>query len=143
MATLGRGRVRDMSSDPPNLPPAGWYPDPDQAYTQRYWTGSEWTDQRAPLNEKLGRAHEQQDKGAGALVVVGYLTAFLLPIVGFILGIVLLVRRQTAHGLAVFLISIAVGVLACSIALDDAEEELNSYGECIEQADTLREMNRC
>jgi hypothetical protein len=29
--------------------PAGWYPDPEQAQTQRYWNGSEWTDQRAPL----------------------------------------------------------------------------------------------
>ena len=31
-------------------PPAkpGWYPDPDQPETQRYWDGNEWTDQRAP-----------------------------------------------------------------------------------------------
>jgi len=29
--------------------PAGWYPDPGQVKTQRYWTGSEWTEQRAPL----------------------------------------------------------------------------------------------
>jgi Protein of unknown function (DUF2510) len=29
--------------------PAGWYPDPEQAQTQRYWDGSDWTDQRAPL----------------------------------------------------------------------------------------------
>jgi len=28
--------------------PAGWYPDPQQADTLRYWTGTNWTDQRAP-----------------------------------------------------------------------------------------------
>lgn len=28
--------------------PAGWYPDPTMADTQRYWDGSAWTDHRAP-----------------------------------------------------------------------------------------------
>jgi hypothetical protein len=32
----------------PSQTPAGWYPDPEQANTQRYWDGSQWTDQRAP-----------------------------------------------------------------------------------------------
>lgn len=32
-------------------PPAGWYPDPEQAQTRRYWDGERWTDQRAPLDE--------------------------------------------------------------------------------------------
>jgi hypothetical protein len=27
----------------------GWYPDPEQVATQRYWDGEHWTDQRAPL----------------------------------------------------------------------------------------------
>jgi uncharacterized protein DUF2510 len=36
---------------PPDAPP-GWYRDPDQAETQRYWDGEEWTDQRAPLAER-------------------------------------------------------------------------------------------
>ncbi len=29
--------------------PAGWYLDPSQTATQRYWDGEAWTDQRAPL----------------------------------------------------------------------------------------------
>jgi hypothetical protein len=28
--------------------PAGWYPDPEQPASQRYWDGTEWTEQRAP-----------------------------------------------------------------------------------------------
>jgi hypothetical protein len=36
-------------TDDDSLAPAGWYPDPDQVDTQRYWDGEGWTDQRAPL----------------------------------------------------------------------------------------------
>lgn len=35
-------------------PPPGWYPDPEQAQTQRFWDGEKWTDQRAPLNKDEG-----------------------------------------------------------------------------------------
>lgn len=35
--------------EPAAVTPAGWYPDPDMAGTQRYWTGSSWTEHRAPL----------------------------------------------------------------------------------------------
>jgi Protein of unknown function (DUF2510) len=34
--------------------PAGWYPDPEQVETQRYWDGEKWTDQRAPLAKPGG-----------------------------------------------------------------------------------------
>lgn len=33
---------------PPVVPP-GWYPDPQGMATQRWWDGSSWTDQLAPL----------------------------------------------------------------------------------------------
>jgi hypothetical protein len=35
-------------TDPPSTP-AGWYPDPSDARQQRYWNGSEWSDQIAPF----------------------------------------------------------------------------------------------
>jgi TM2 domain-containing membrane protein YozV len=35
---------------PPPLPPPGWYPDPNGAPAQRYFDGSNWTDQLAPLS---------------------------------------------------------------------------------------------
>jgi hypothetical protein len=28
--------------------PPGWYPDPNDAATQRYWDGNDWTENRAP-----------------------------------------------------------------------------------------------
>ena len=39
-----------MTDEAPPATPPGWYPDPSQVDTQRYWDGSEWTDQRAPIN---------------------------------------------------------------------------------------------
>ena len=29
--------------------PAGWYPDPNDPYTQRYWDGTQWTENRSPI----------------------------------------------------------------------------------------------
>jgi hypothetical protein len=37
------------------LPPAGWYPDPDGKVGQRYWNGQQWhTDVAAPLPPTAG-----------------------------------------------------------------------------------------
>ncbi|MFF3419391.1 MULTISPECIES: phospholipid scramblase-related protein [unclassified Streptomyces] len=34
--------------------PAGWYPDPNgKSQTQRYWDGSQWTDQEAPAGQQV------------------------------------------------------------------------------------------
>lgn len=38
----------DEDPDVSNLPPAGWYPDPEQSDQQRYWDGAQWTEHRAP-----------------------------------------------------------------------------------------------
>lgn len=46
-----------MTQDAPSpAAAAGWYPDPDQAATQRYWDGTGWTDQRAPTAEPEPKA---------------------------------------------------------------------------------------
>ncbi len=37
-----------------STPKAGWYPDPTQPQTQRYWDGDTWSDHRAPLPPKQG-----------------------------------------------------------------------------------------
>jgi hypothetical protein len=63
----------------PNVP-AGWYPDPTQPGSQRYWDGNEWTDQLAPLPQQpqpSARASSSVDisprlvlGGVGALIAV-------------------------------------------------------------------------
>lgn len=50
-ASVGPPSVAPPPSAPvpvPDVPP-GWYPDPSQVGTQRYWDGRIWTDQMAPL----------------------------------------------------------------------------------------------
>lgn len=34
---------------PPPMPQSGWYDDPEQPWTWRYWDGTRWTEHRAPM----------------------------------------------------------------------------------------------
>lgn len=38
---------QQQTAPPPALPPAGWYPDPDESSRQRWWDGSKWTEHRS------------------------------------------------------------------------------------------------
>ena len=112
-----------MSDDP--KPIAGWYPDPEGSGGQRYWDGDRWTD--AIAGSVVPAPHPPQQQPSTGLLIFGYLAAFVMPIIGFILGIVLLIRGgpETKHGIACVLISVVVGLVACSIALNETENELN------------------
>lgn len=37
-----------MTSQPPNPPPPGWYPDPADGRVQRWWDGRQWTEHHQP-----------------------------------------------------------------------------------------------
>jgi hypothetical protein len=108
-------------------PVAGWYRDPEQPQTQRYWDGTRWTDQRAPL------APEPRKTGAGVLLVASYVAAVLIPIVGLILGVVLLIRRETVHGIAVVLISLAIAVAGYFLVIDETENGRRDRADRIER----------
>jgi Protein of unknown function (DUF2510) len=45
---VATSKVTVMTQPPP---PPGWYPDPPGG--QRYWDGSQWTDQRAPMRTPM------------------------------------------------------------------------------------------
>lgn len=83
--------------------PAGWYPDPDQAQTQRYWTGSEWTEQRAPM------AAKPDDDG---LVSAGWACAILFPLAGLVIGLVLVSRGNADQGGWIATTSLAIMIVA-------------------------------
>ncbi len=64
--------------------PPGWYPDPHQAGTQRYWDGSQWTESRAP-----GAVPKLPTNGkATASLVLGILGLVILYLIGPILALV-------------------------------------------------------
>lgn len=76
--------------------PAGWYPDPEQAQTQRYWDGATWTEQRAPMvPQRPARVAYPENDGLAAF---GWVMALLLPFVGAIVGVVLMSRQDRRGG---------------------------------------------
>lgn len=58
-------------------PPPGWYPHPTMAATQRYWDGSTWTENIAPVNDAGRRPVDEKKLKA---VAWGISLAFLLPV---------------------------------------------------------------
>lgn len=53
------------------VPAPGWYDDPEQPDTQRYWDGREWTQQRAP--KPVFSPQRVRSICAAALVILGIL----------------------------------------------------------------------
>lgn len=88
-------------------PAAGWYPDTQMSGTQRYWDGNKWTDHVAPLP-----AATQNNDG---LMVFGIVMAVVFPILGLILGLVL-VGRGEQRGLVATGLSIVFGAIWFGVA---------------------------
>lgn len=85
----------------PPQTPAGWYPDPANRSRMRYWDGSAW----------IGRAATAQS----SVVTWGWITAFLFPLVGFILGIIAAARGEGGHGAGIIAVSVLVVVVVLSL----------------------------
>lgn len=101
----------------------GWYPDPHAPkYQERYFNGHAWTEDHRDLPQPSQQPQPQSiaplgtlnDDPAGALVVIGYITAVVLPIIGFILGIVACTRPHKStskHGPWIIVLSIVAFVI--------------------------------
>lgn len=97
--------------------PAGWYAEPSTGQ-QRYWDGREWgpyaTAAAAPPPAQGWYQAPAEDFQSG-LVTCGYVFAVLIPLVGFILGIVTITRPSKAtskHGIWIILLSVVVFIIA-------------------------------
>lgn len=85
--------------------PAGWYKDPKLVNTRRYWDGEKWTEHRQEVPPPSATTPAQfksplssatvADKETRTLFHWGIAMMILLPIVGFIIGIVLLGKKPT------------------------------------------------
>lgn len=69
-----------QSSPPPPSQPAGWYDDPEAPGRRRYWDGEAWSDKVAVKRPTEG------------LYMAGLLTAFLVPLAGLVIGIILMAK---------------------------------------------------
>ena len=83
--------------------PPGWYPDPNAVNTQRYWDGERWADQTAPA------APEKADDAG--LIGAGYALTVFMPIGALVIGIIVLARGHTVHGLGILALSIIVPLI--------------------------------
>jgi hypothetical protein len=88
----------------------GWKPDPKDPSRLRYWKGGYWTQLYAQPNPDGEPTPIQVSSGSSGLVEIGYLTSVLLPIVGAIIGIVLLTKSEDEHGTRVLIASIVCGI---------------------------------
>ena len=113
-----------MSTTTPLAPPtfpAGWYDVPDRANTKGYWDGERWTGDYAPTDTT---APPSRAESAGGLVVVGYITAVLMPLIGFILGIVVATRPAkvtSKHGAWIIVVSIVAFIVWLAILLHNGQ----------------------
>lgn len=90
---------------------AGWYDDPKMVNTRRYWDGAKWTDQRlekAPAAASVATAAPEAvgykspfssaivpDKETRTLFHWGIAMVIIFPVIGLIIGIVLLGKKAT------------------------------------------------
>lgn len=90
------------------LPPAAWYQDPENPLGMRYWDGTRWTE------HKTDYLAAQPKKAVGeGMVAAGYVTSFLFPIVGVVIGLIVM-NRGNKHGrwiLGLSLLFIAVFIV--------------------------------
>ena len=98
----------DEQQAPPTTP-AGWYPDPQMAGTQRYWDGRTWTGSVAPM-APASPVLMRPPRNDNGLETGGWICAFLLPIVGVILGIILAARGNN-KGIGILVVSIVAMVV--------------------------------
>jgi lipopolysaccharide export LptBFGC system permease protein LptF len=94
------------------------------ADTQRYWDGERWTDHIAPGAPAVAAPWKPSPEAASTakLETWGMLGAFFFPIVGIVIGIMLISRPGRNQGGLILGISFAVMVVA-SIVLVQASSQ--------------------
>ena len=90
-----------------SAPGPGWYPDPNDPATDRYWDGTHWTDSRTP-HAPVKVEGEKKNEVDGT-IIAGYIFAVLMPLIGFIIGLTQINRNR--HGLWVVVVSVVMAVI--------------------------------
>lgn len=90
--------------------PAGWYDDPSGNGGRRYFDGERWTDHfEPPPDPQRQQQGETKEREATGTIIAGYIFAFVMPIVGFVIGLTQINRNR--HGLWVVLASVGGFIL--------------------------------
>ncbi len=74
------------------MPPAAWYADPENPQGMRYWDGTHWTEHRTDY-----LAAPPKKPVSEGMVAAGYILSFLFPVVGVVIGVIVM-NRGNRHG---------------------------------------------
>ena len=102
-------------------PGPGWYDDPNDPNTRRYWDGQAWTDSRtpkvmAPAVPPVGSVEKAQ--AADGIIIAGYIFAVLFPFVGFFIGLSQINKNR--HGIWVVVVSVIAFIVWLAIITSSA-----------------------
>lgn len=88
-------------------PPPGWYPHPAMTGTVRYWDGERFTGALAPAARSVASG-EVSD----TVQTIGWVCAFLVPIVGFIIGCLCISQGPKSEGVWMIVVSVIFAAMA-------------------------------
>jgi Protein of unknown function (DUF2510) len=98
-----------MGENEPHPDAPGWYADPDDASSRRYWDGQEWG-ARWGDQDLAPEPSEPLD----TRVIIGWIASLVIPIVGLVLGIVWIARGQVRNGGVALLLAVVAGAIIAS-----------------------------
>lgn len=131
-------------------PPPGWYQHPGDPTVMRHWDGQQWTGHTAPTGTvEAARPTTDQvalledvppllnPRSESHLVTVGVVSAILLPIVGLVIGIVLLFKNRVGPALGCILLSLLVMVVGYYViqSLDDDPDDAAAESLAVDAGD--------
>jgi hypothetical protein len=99
----------------------GWYNDPERPNTLRYYNGVAWEDKFAPAGAQPVRAAAVESNSY--VIGFGILFAILLPVVGFVIGLTQINKKD---GLLVVVLSVISFVIWFLILQDQFGESAPS-----------------
>ena len=99
---------------PPITSPAGWYPDP-AGYGQRYWDGRQWSGHVAPM--AYAPAPQPEQKAPAGDWIGGVLISLLMPLIGFIVGIVYTVKGGPKRDVGILCLVLSVAAFLFWLAV--------------------------
>lgn len=87
--------------------------------------------------------HQPPNQASRGLTVAGYITAIIIPIVGFFVGLALILKNRAGHGIAVMVLSVLIPVMAFAVAFrsDDDQFEFTAPSVSATSTPTVSEAD--
>lgn len=84
----------------------GWYPAAGAPGFVRYWDGAVWVGEPKPVT-----AMPMPHNDGSGLIGVGWVMSVFMPLIGGIIGIILLTKNRTDHGIGMIVVSIIAATI--------------------------------